>query len=366
MDTLPDMQGKDAVRVAILRADGSAPRGAGAWMMVGAADFSGSIGGGALEYAALATARAMLHDAAGAGEGTAPVWQRQTRDMPLGPSLGQCCGGRVQLLFERLTETERHYLARSGAQLPGTGPAPEAGAGGLVLRPLQSGMPPVLARHRGEDADHWPLAVRRAVRDMLSGVRAKAPLLLDGWFIEPQGMPRDTLFLYGAGHVGREVVRVLAGLPFDVWWVDVAAGRFPDTLPTYVERLVAADPALAVAHAPPGAWHVVMSFSHALDLAICRAVLARGDSRYLGLIASRSKRARFIRRLRESGLSAASVAHLHAPIGLPGIQGKEPAVIAVSLAADLLARRSAAAVANMTADVTAPDATPAALHRMSS
>jgi len=315
------------VRVAIVRAEGSAPRGAGAAMTVAAEVFTGTIGGGALEHEALSAARAMLRDRRGSAT---PEWRRSLRDYPLGPSLGQCCGGRVRLLFEVLAAPELVDLGTGGDK-----------AEVMVLRPLTSGSPMEFAHHRKDDRDHWPLPLRRLMRDTLSGVRPRGPILAAGWYAEPLGPDLAPLFLYGAGHVGRAAVKLLAALPFEVHWVDTDAGRYPDPVPPGVHRLVAADPARAAGHAPAGAWHVVMTFSHAIDLEVCRRVLARGDFAYLGVIASRTKRARFVRRLRAAGLPEAAVARLHAPIGLPGLAGKEPSVIAVSLAADLLLRLQA-------------------------
>ena len=94
-------------------------------------------------------------------------------------------------------------------------------------------------------------------------------------------------------------------------------------------------PTLASA-APAGAWHIVMTYSHALDLAICHAVLRRGDFGHLGLIGSATKRARFMKRLTELGIAPAALARLNCPIGLPGIDGKEPGMIAVAVAAQLV------------------------------
>ncbi len=319
------------VRVSIVRAEGSAPRGPGAAMTVAAQSFSGTIGGGALEHAALNAARAMLSDWSGV---TTPAWRRSVRDYPLGPSLGQCCGGQVRLLFELLAAPEL-------AAMTDTLGAGEIAAEVLVLRPLESGSPMEFARHRKDDRDHWPLPLRRLIRETLSGVRPRGPILAAGWYAEPLGPDLAPLFLYGAGHVGRAAAKLLAELPFELHWVDTDAARYPDPLPPRVHRLVAADPARAAHHAPAGAWHVVMTFSHAIDLEVCRAVLGRGDFAYLGVIASKTKRARFLRRLRDAGLPEAAVARLHAPIGLPELEGKEPAVIAVSLAADLLLRLQA-------------------------
>ena len=316
------------VRVSIVRADGSAPRGTGVAMTVAAEVFTGTIGGGALEHEALNAARKMLPERPGAA---APGWRRSVRDYPLGPSLGQCCGGHVRLLFEVVAAAE---LAAMTEAL-GDG---EIVAEVMALRPLKPGSPMEFAHHRKDDRDHWPLPLRRLVREMMSGVRPRGPILAADWYAEPLGLDLAPLFLYGAGHVGRAAAKVLADLPFEVHWVDTGADRYPDPMPPRVHRLVAADPARAARHAPAGAWHVVMTFSHAIDLEICRTVLARGDFAYLGVIASKTKRARFVRRLRDAGLSEAAVARLHAPIGLPGLEGKEPSVIAVSLAADLLIR----------------------------
>lgn len=319
------------VRVSIVRAEGSAPRGAGAAMTVAAETFTGTIGGGTLEYEALDAARKMLSKHAGA---TTPEWRRSLRDYPLGPSLGQCCGGQIRLLFEVLTAAE---LAAMTETLGGMD-AGEDGAAVLALHPPESGSPIEFAHRRKDGRDHWPLPLRRLVRDNLSGVRPRGPVLAADWYAEPLGPDLAPLFLYGAGHVGRAAAKLLVGLPFEVHWVDIGAERYPEELPAGVHRLIAADPARAAAHAPADAWHVVMSFSHAIDLEICRTVLARGDFAYLGLIASKTKRARFLRRLRDGGLPEATLARLHAPIGLPGLEGKEPPVIAVSLAADLLLR----------------------------
>lgn len=316
------------VRVSIVRADGSAPRGAGVAMTVAAEVFTGTIGGGALEHEALNAARKMLPERPGAAT---PGWRRSVRDYPLGPSLGQCCGGHVRLLFEVVAAAE--LAAMTDALGDG-----EIVAGVMTLRPLKPGSPMEFAHHRKDDRDHWPLPLRRLVREMMSGVRPRGPILAADWYAEPLGPDLAPLFLYGAGHVGRAAAKVLADLPFEVHWVDTGADRYPDPMPPRVHRLVAADPARAARHAPAGAWHVVMTFSHAIDLEICRTVLARGDFAYLGVIASKTKRARFVRRLRDAGLSEAAVARLHAPIGLPGLEGKEPSVIAVSLAADLLIR----------------------------
>ncbi len=298
------------VRVVVATVEGSAPREPGAAMLVWAEGFEGTIGGGALEHQAMAEARRMLSlDGA---------WLRETRRMPLGPGLGQCCGGLVRLLTEV-------YRAEEIAGL--------GDVAGAFARPMVSGAP-------GGEA---PLAVRAAARGHRSG-EAPGVVFAPGdpaWLSEPLAPALTPLFLYGAGHVGRAVVRVFEGLPFAITWVDDAPARFPDAIPNHAERLVAVNPADAVAAAPKGAAHLVMTYSHPLDLEICHRVLARGDFGRLGLIGSASKSARFRKRLRALGHGDAALARLVCPIGLPGLGGKAPAEIAVAVAAELLAWRAA-------------------------
>ena len=337
----------NAVRVLVAEAEGSAPREAGAVMWVWADDFSGTIGGGALELEAIAVARGMLRDGA-------PEWHRELRAYPLGPSLGQCCGGMVRLLYEVCTgdvgraPSPPHLLVpRHPLSLARRGRGEEAPA--LIVRPVVPGVPPEIVRDRRHVAD-WPVAALRAVRQTLSGERPRATLLIQGskgapgWIVEPEPNPPHPLYLYGAGHVGRAVVRVLTDLPFAITWVDVAADRFPETLPPNATAVIATDPAAIAAAAPSQALHLIMTFSHALDLSIAHAVLSRQFA-WAGLIGSATKRARFSKRLLEAGIDAAALGRLHCPIGIGGITGKEPAMIAISVAAQLAAWSGSAGAA---------------------
>lgn len=151
-----------------------------------------------------------------------------------------------------------------------------------------------------------------------------------------EASPRHQLYLFGAGHVGKAVVRALAELPFAVAWIDGRAGMFPADLPANVAKRLSDDPAREVAAAPADAFFLVMTHSHPLDLEICAQVLWRGDFAWLGLIGSETKRARFAGRLRAIGLPAHALARLTCPIGVSGIRSKQPAAIAASVAAQLL------------------------------
>jgi xanthine dehydrogenase accessory factor len=282
-------------RVVVAAVEGSAPREVGASMLVWPGGQSGTIGGGTLEYEAADRARKTLAEA------------RDRLDrLPLGPALGQCCGGSVTLL------TEVWDFARL-----------EAATGDVIARPLPG---PATAK---------PLPVKR----LLNGARARgeAPLpgIVAGWMVEPRLSATRALWIYGAGHVARSLVDVLAPLPdLSITWVDTALDRFPDAMPPRVTRLVAANPAEVVRYAPADAEHLVMTYSHALDLELCHQLLRHGF-RSAGLIGSKTKWARFRSRLRQLGHEDAQIVRIGCPIGDPSL-GKHPQAIAVGVAVALL------------------------------
>lgn len=295
------------VRVVVAGHQGSSPREAGAAMLVWADGQAGTIGGGALEHQAAARARAAL----------ARGPDRRLERVALGPSAGQCCGGAVRLLYERYT---RDSL-----------PTPQRG---LILRRAEAAP--------GDTGGDMPLAVRR----LLAGARGRglrpAPALVQGWMVEPVLRPSRELWIWGAGHVGRAVVAVLAPLPeFALTWVDTDARRFPDAIPGGVTQLVAANPGDLVAHAPRAAEHLIMTYSHAIDLDLCHRLLRHGFGR-AGLIGSATKWARFRARLAALGHGPAEIARITCPIGDPAL-GKHPQAIALGVGAALLRQGGVAA-----------------------
>ena len=181
-----------------------------------------------------------------------------------------------------------------------------------------------------------PLPVQKRLRENRSGVEANTFTLVNGWLVEPLDAPKQPLWIYGAGHVGRALITILEGLPFAVTWVDFARERFPDIIPANVDMLVAENPADAVAYAPSDAQHLVLTYSHSIDLEICLRVLNR-EFGGLGLIGSNTKRTRFIRRLTEAGVD---ISRLECPIGNRDL-GKEPMAIAVGVTTALLEQRRA-------------------------
>jgi xanthine dehydrogenase accessory factor len=151
------------------------------------------------------------------------------------------------------------------------------------------------------------------------------------------------LLLFGAGHVGCALVLALAPLPFAVRWIDSRADAFPAHVPGNVASFAAPEPPAEIAAAPAGAFVLVVTHDHALDLAITADALARADFPFVGLIGSETKRKRFEKRFRELGIPENRIRQLTCPIGLPSIGGKAPAVIAASAAAQLLQVRTSLA-----------------------
>jgi xanthine dehydrogenase accessory factor len=237
-----DRDGAPAVLVSVIAIRGSAPRDAGAKMVVSAARSFDTIGGGNLEYQSILDARAML----AAGE-TKP----SQLDFPLGPALGQCCGGATPILFE-------------------------------PVRP-----------------------------------------------------PDWTVALFGAGHVGRAIAKLMGDLPCRLLWFDSRNDAFPETVAsnTRLRRTTAASDILAL---PAGATVLIMTHDHGTDFTLTEAALHRTDLGFIGTIGSHTKEARFRSRLRRAGLDETALDRLICPVGLPGVGSKLPAEIAIAVAAQIL------------------------------
>lgn len=156
------------------------------------------------------------------------------------------------------------------------------------------------------------------------------------WLADAILAPRAHLMLFGAGHVGAALVRALAELPCRVTWVDERDDLFPAHVPANVTVEATDIPEALVEQAAPGTTFLVMTHSHALDLRLSNAILSRPGHDWFGLIGSSTKRRQFEHRLRERGVNDDRIGAMVCPIGLPGIAGKAPAVIAASVAAQLL------------------------------
>lgn len=257
------LKDEPGVLVSVDRTQGSAPREAGAWMAVFADAVIGTVGGGQLEFQAMAQARAMLAAGVGAHE--------QLLRYPLGPSLGQCCGGVMHLRYEFIEHARADALAQ---------------------RLREASMP---------------------------------------------------VALFGGGHVGHALARLLGDLPCDVAWIDSRDGIFPSTPPGNVVCEFSDPVQSAVRDLRSGSHVLIMSFSHAEDLDILAECLRRqrekADLASIGLIGSKSKWAAFRHRLEARGFTEAELQRVTSPIGVPGLLGKEPEVIALAVAAQLMQQR---------------------------
>ena len=240
------------VVVEVIKAEGSTPREEGAKMLVTPRGISSSIGGGTLEWLAMAEAQSLL------GKPSA----RRTITKSLGPGLGQCCGGRVILLLESFTQADVFEIESRASK-------------------------------ESDETTH--------------------------------------LHLWGAGHVGRALVLALAPLPFEISWWDVRDNAFPSHVPENVTCRLGEPKDMQKLGLV-----LVMTHSHALDFEIVDIALRNSAFSHVGLIGSETKRARFLKRLAETGHTAENIARLTCPIGNKAISSKHPAVIAASVAAQLL------------------------------
>ncbi len=278
-------------RVVIAAIKGSSPREVGASMLVWPDGQSGTIGGGTLEFQAAEAARAQ----------SLPV--RLTHHA-LGPEMGQCCGGAVSLFSEVFDQKALEALDDT-----------------IIARSASAG--------------EMPLSVKRLLATARGQGIAPEPQLIDGWMVEPVHKPTRNLWIWGAGHVGRALVDVLSPLPdIAITWVDTGPERFPALVPNGVTTVPAAKPAELVRHAPSNAEHLVLTYSHNLDLELCNRLLSH-DFRFAGLIGSATKWARFRSRLAALGHSPEQISRITCPIGDPAL-GKHPQMIAVGVAAQLL------------------------------
>ncbi|MBN9346735.1 MAG: xanthine dehydrogenase accessory protein XdhC [Devosia sp.] len=235
---------------------GSSPREQGAFMLIAAAALLGTIGGGALEYMVIARARQALRDGLPPG----------VMEVPLGPEIGQCCGGRVTVALRVVGASDAARLASR-------------------LRISEGALPHV--------------------------------------------------YLFGSGHVGKALARALAALPLQVHVIDTRPDELHD-LPAGVEARAVPMPEAVVRTAPAGAAFVILTHDHALDFLIAAEALKRADAPYVGMVGSRTKRARFASWYHGGGGAKRDLARLVLPIGDFGLVDKRPEVIAALAAAEIM------------------------------
>ena len=352
-------RGLDCVMVTLASGKGSTPREAGAKMIVTPEAIYGTIGGGDVEYQATGIAREML----GATDG------RRAKRFALGASLGQHCGGVANLLFERVA-AGAEWVRVLSAWL-------EAGDACILVTPVSqagedSGEGRLLVRasaragtvnaadtlrafgtlgdagrdERAADAARRLLAEREPAVTVLQVGEGMSALL------EPVEPVDFNIVLFGAGHVGRAIVKVLGVLAVRVTWVDSRASEFPPDVPDNVHVALTDTPLAEVSAARPGSWFLVMTHSHAIDLDLVEAILGREDIAFCGMIGSDTKRRTFGSGLTKRGIGPDALSRFTCPIGIPSLSGKDPGTIAVAVAAQLLECRERAASASVQASGT--------------
>jgi len=334
-----------AVLVVVAGVQGSVPRESGAAMVVTHDGLSGTIGGGHLEFEATRMAREALRD------GQAATWLVR---FPLAARVGQCCGGVATLVFAAIDATARPWLDAANACLRSGAPFALVGAlGGSAVNTARLVVTADDTRGSLGDRDLDSAAIAFARTRLASAMTGATLMPVPGstdhlvvHVTRPDPFP---VLVFGNGHVGRALVRVLSVLPMQVRWVDEREDDFPREALANVEVVVTDVPEAEIRVAPPRAAVVVTTHSHALDFALVEAALDRDDWRYVGMIGSRAKRAQLERRLAARGVAPERLRRVTCPIGagLPGLDGKAPGVIAVAVAAELLALREVSTAARL-------------------
>lgn len=301
-----DLANKEpAVLISVIKVEGSTPRDTATHMLVTPTKTAGTIGGGQLEYKGIFQAREILSDL------SAPD---VISEIALGPAIGQCCGGHASLLLGRLEIGENPWTNE-------------------LTHALSNG------------DDTWlktEFKNNKATYAVGNFKHDTEPLNSDCLiFVEPVHNHRFHLYLFGAGHVGRAVVAVMSALPCAITWIDSRADEFPDATAANTRKYLTDHPLDIVTRADKGAYFLVMTHSHQLDLEICEQILKRQDFTYAGLIGSATKRAKFEKRLALRQIEPSIISRLTCPVGVNDIAGKHPAEIAISVAAEILQIASA-------------------------
>ena len=334
---LDDLSGVDecSVLVTIAGVRGSAPRETGAKMIVTGKEPIGTIGGGQLEYQCTRIAvKQIQRESAFSG-------QRLLRRFPLGSNCGQCCGGVVDVMFERIAASASVWLQELKRLHDERRPV-------VVITPVDEAAGRYLVTEDRCTNFETEVACGNeaiaAARQMI--IDKSGAILKGGLLMEPILQCNFHVAIFGAGHVGAATVDILSKLDCNIRWIDSRRNIFPAHLPDNVTSVESGSPALEVAAMPRGTNYLVMTHSHPLDYEICEQVLRRGDFAYCGLIGSHSKRRRFERVMRKHAMPDTLLERLTCPIGVSGIASKKPADIAIAVAAELLRTRDVAGTAS--------------------
>ena len=310
-----------AVMVTVVSITGSTPREVGAKMIVTKQQLFGTIGGGNLEHQAMAIARKQLQ---------ANQIQKMQR-FPLGAGLGQCCGGLVNLLFEPVVESTSWVSEAEALQLENKNWIRAVSIdddqccfllteGKLKKLPSEQKLSPDLIRIAG---------------NMLID-QTDSSQIQSGYYLETVKQTDFELLLFGAGHVGKAIVKIMSELPVHIRWIDTRDDQFPIEIPNNVETICTDTPEAEIDNAASGSFFLVMTHDHGLDQCLAEQILKRDDFAYFGLIGSKTKRRMFEKRMTQRNISPDRFESMTCPIGIVGIRSKQPAAIAISVSAQLM------------------------------
>lgn len=293
--------GNACALISVVATKGSTPREVGARIVANVkGGFQGTIGGGNLEHNCIHFALNMLGDDA---------QNFHLEKHLLGPDMGQCCGGAVTVLIEKFNPKMQSQVQNF---------ADAEAKGKFLARVL--------------------LADNAITREFTDGDTEQLGLTGTNQIIEEFGQPNLPIYLFGAGHVGRALMLNLAVLPFDVTWVDSRKSEFPSAVPANFKKIYLDKPHEILATAPSEAQIIILTHDHDVDFDIAFTALAMNRFDYVGMIGSKTKKARFKSRFKAAGLDKPLADKLNTPLGIAGISSKKPSAIAISIVAEILSR----------------------------
>lgn len=320
LDALLDDK-QSVVMVTQIKVNGSAPREAGARMLVTRESSYLSIGGGHLEYRAIELARKMLDQQC----------HQSVQQFSLGAALGQCCGGAVTLLFERI-DRPCQWIKQSLGILSSHQSA-------ILLTRVDADSPSHVVVKDANELPELSIVVQNHLQQRQDCTLQAIPdkKAGQGRYLCQNLRPLDfNILIFGAGHIGQALARIMSLQSCWISWVDTRDDPFDGVQADNIDSVSTDTPEAEVTLAPINSFFVIMTHDHALDLRLTEAVLQRDDFAYLGLIGSRSKRTRFEHRLREKGFTPDQLAAITCPVGIAGIDSRQPEAIALSVSAQLM------------------------------
>lgn len=297
---------RGSVLVTIVGDRGSAPRGTGAQMLVGAEGrLSGTIGGGSVEKTCVELALVLLEQKQSLLR-EFRLYQNDRED------IGMICGGTVTVWFQYIAPEDHIWRELTGRALACFREAAPA----WFVQDLRGGAPSLVERAGGVPAGR-------------TGNQFAMPL--------PVG---ERAVIFGAGHISQALVPLLKSVGFRPVVFDcrpdyALPGLFPDAEMVLCGDYLRIDQYLTIT---PEDYIVVMTSGHGYDFEVQRQLLGR-EQAYIGVIGSRKKTAAVNERLLEAGIPEEAIHRVHAPIGTK-IKAVTPEEIAVSIAGEMICERA--------------------------